>query len=81
MLYWSWAHATVAGLVKSDTHEEIRDSSCRRILIAQSLYAGRRGALLHQHASEHRGDRARAVELRDCAAAVATAEELKKFEP
>jgi uncharacterized membrane protein len=39
MLYWSWAYATAAGLVKSDTPEEIRSSICRRILIAQSLYA------------------------------------------
>jgi len=39
MLYWSWAYSTAAGLVKSDTHEEIRNSICRRILIAQSLYA------------------------------------------
>lgn len=44
MLYWSWAHATHAGLIKSDTTEEIRGSICRRILIAQSLYAA--GALL-----------------------------------
>lgn len=39
MLYWSWAHATRANLVKADTPEEIRNSICRRILIAQSLYA------------------------------------------
>jgi uncharacterized membrane protein len=39
MLYWSWVLATAAGLVKSDTPEEIRNSICRRILIAQSLYA------------------------------------------
>ncbi len=39
MLYWSWAHATAPNLIKSDTAEEIRNSICRRILIAQSLYA------------------------------------------
>lgn len=44
MLYWSWAHATHAGLIKPDTPDEVRGSICRRILIAQSLYAA--GALL-----------------------------------
>ncbi|MGD0733900.1 MAG: TMEM175 family protein [Terracidiphilus sp.] len=39
MLYWSWTHATHARLVKDDTPEEVRASICRRILIAQSLYA------------------------------------------
>jgi uncharacterized membrane protein len=39
MLYWSWAHATHANLVKPDTPDEVRGSICRRILIAQSLYA------------------------------------------
>ncbi len=39
MLYWSWAHATHTGLVKDDTPDEVRASICRRILIAQSLYA------------------------------------------
>ena len=39
MLYWSWAHATRAGLIKPDTPEEVRNSICRRIRIAQSLYA------------------------------------------
>jgi uncharacterized membrane protein len=39
MLYWSWAHATRADLIKPDTPPEIRNSICRRILIAQSLYA------------------------------------------
>lgn len=39
MLYWSWAHATRANLIKPDTPEEVRNSICRRILIAQSLYA------------------------------------------
>jgi uncharacterized membrane protein len=39
MLYWSWAHATHANLVKPDTPDEVRGSICRRILIAQALYA------------------------------------------
>jgi uncharacterized membrane protein len=39
MLYWSWAHATCHGLIKPDTPDEVRTSICRRILIAQSLYA------------------------------------------
>jgi uncharacterized membrane protein len=39
MLYWSWAYAMRADLVKPETNEEIRNSICRRILIAQSLYA------------------------------------------
>jgi uncharacterized membrane protein len=39
MLYWSWAHATHAGLIKADTPEEIRGSICRRVVVAQSLYA------------------------------------------
>ncbi|MGA8730597.1 MAG: TMEM175 family protein [Terracidiphilus sp.] len=39
MLYWSWAHATRAGLIKIDTPEEVRNSICRRIRIAQTLYA------------------------------------------
>jgi uncharacterized membrane protein len=44
MLYWSWAHATRANLLKSDISPAIVSSICRRILIAQSLYAA--GALL-----------------------------------
>ena len=44
MLYWSWAHATHLNLVKPDTPDEVRGSICRRIVIAQSLYAA--GALL-----------------------------------
>ncbi|MGA9063364.1 MAG: TMEM175 family protein [Terracidiphilus sp.] len=40
MLFWSWSYATHAKLVKSDTPEEVRGSICRRILIAQALYAG-----------------------------------------
>ncbi len=39
MLYWSWAHATHAQLIKADTPDEVRGSICRRIVIAQSLYA------------------------------------------
>jgi uncharacterized membrane protein len=39
MLYWSWAHATHHNLVKPDTPGEVRGSICRRIVIAQSLYA------------------------------------------
>jgi uncharacterized membrane protein len=39
MLYWSWAHATHANLIKQDTPAEIRDSICKRIRIAQTLYA------------------------------------------
>ena len=40
MLYWSWKHATHAGLIKADTPEEVRASICKRVFIAQSLYAG-----------------------------------------
>jgi uncharacterized membrane protein len=39
MLYWSWSYATHAGLIKADTPQEVRAGICRRILIAQSLYA------------------------------------------
>jgi uncharacterized membrane protein len=39
MLYWSWTHATHAELIKADTPAEVRGSICRRVLIAQSLYA------------------------------------------
>jgi len=39
MLYWSWAHAACHNLIKPDTPDEVRGSICRRILIAQSLYA------------------------------------------
>jgi uncharacterized membrane protein len=39
MLYWSWTHATHRDLIKADTPDEIRASICRRIVIAQSLYA------------------------------------------
>jgi uncharacterized membrane protein len=44
MLYWSWAYVTHHGLIKPDTPEEVRGSICRRIVIAQSMYAA--GALL-----------------------------------
>jgi uncharacterized membrane protein len=39
MLFWSWSFATRANLIKADTPEEVRGSICRRIAIAQSLYA------------------------------------------
>lgn len=44
MLYWSWTQATQAGLIKPDTPSDVHASICRRILIAQSLYAA--GAVL-----------------------------------
>ncbi|HVU45928.1 MAG TPA: TMEM175 family protein [Terracidiphilus sp.] len=44
MLFWSWTHATHKELIKADTPDEVRGSICRRILIAQSLYAA--GAVL-----------------------------------
>ena len=39
MLYWSWAYATHRELIKPDTPAAVSGSICRRILIAQSLYA------------------------------------------
>lgn len=39
ILYWSWKYATRNGLVKDDTAPEVRASICKRIVIAQSLYA------------------------------------------
>ena len=39
MLYWSWKHATRAGLIKEDTPDEVRASICKRVVTAQSLYA------------------------------------------
>jgi uncharacterized membrane protein len=39
VLYWGWKYASHAGLIKTDTPEEVRTSICRRITIAQSLYA------------------------------------------
>ena len=43
-LYFSWGYATKARLVRDDIQEEVPPAICRRILIAQSLYAF--GALL-----------------------------------
>jgi uncharacterized membrane protein len=40
MLFWSWSYATHRNLIKPDTPDEVRGSICRRIVIAQSLYAG-----------------------------------------
>jgi uncharacterized membrane protein len=39
MLYWGWMYAAREGFIKADTPKEIQLSICRRILIAQSLYA------------------------------------------
>ena len=39
MLYWSWSYATHNKLIKADTPEEIANSICGRIVMAQSLYA------------------------------------------
>ena len=39
MLYWSWSHVVRYGLVKDETPAEVRGAICRRVLIAQSLYA------------------------------------------
>jgi len=39
MLYWSWAYATHADIIKAGTPDEVRSSICRRVVIAQSLYA------------------------------------------
>ena len=39
MLYWSWKHATKVGLIKADTPYEVSASICRRVVIAQSIYA------------------------------------------
>jgi len=39
MLFWSWSYASRAGLVKHDTPAEVSGSICKRIVIAQSLYA------------------------------------------
>ena len=44
LLYLSWGRATHALLIKSDTPPKVPAAICRRILIAQSLYAF--GALL-----------------------------------
>ncbi|HKN21249.1 MAG TPA: TMEM175 family protein [Terracidiphilus sp.] len=39
MLFWSWSYATRANLVKADAPDEVKGSICKRIVIAQSLYA------------------------------------------
>lgn len=39
MLYWSWTHATHRSLIKEDIAAQVQGAICRRILIAQSLYA------------------------------------------
>ncbi len=39
MLYWSWKVATHEGLIKADTPDDVRASICKRVVIAQSLYA------------------------------------------
>ena len=44
LLYWSWSHVMRHDLVKPETASEVRGAICRRVLIAQSLYAV--GALL-----------------------------------
>jgi uncharacterized membrane protein len=44
ILYWSWTHASRHNLVKEDTPPQVQGAICRRILIAQGLYAI--GALL-----------------------------------
>lgn len=38
-LYASWKYAQRAGLIKPDTPESVKGSICKRIVIAQSLYA------------------------------------------
>jgi hypothetical protein len=39
MLYWSWKYATRNELIKDDTPLEVSASICKRVVIAQSLYA------------------------------------------
>jgi uncharacterized membrane protein len=39
MLYWSWKYAMSKKLIKDDTPYEVSASICRRVVIAQSLYA------------------------------------------
>jgi uncharacterized membrane protein len=39
LLYWTWSCAIKAALVKGDTPPEVVAAICRRILIAQALYA------------------------------------------
>jgi hypothetical protein len=40
MLHWSWSYATRAHLLADDLPPEIHPAVIRRIVIAQSLYAG-----------------------------------------
>ncbi len=44
LLYISWSYAMRHGLIREDTPAEVRAAICRRVVIAQSLYAT--GALL-----------------------------------
>jgi uncharacterized membrane protein len=39
LLYWTWSYAVKHQLIKEDTPVEVVDAICRRIIIAQSLYA------------------------------------------
>jgi uncharacterized membrane protein len=39
LLYWTWGHSVSANLLKDDTPPDVVAAICRRILIAQSLYA------------------------------------------
>lgn len=39
LLYGSWKYADRAGLIRDDTPQEVRAAICRRVVIAQSLYA------------------------------------------
>jgi uncharacterized membrane protein len=39
MLYWSWKYASHMDLIKQDTPPEVRASICKRVFIAQLLYA------------------------------------------
>jgi uncharacterized membrane protein len=39
ILYWSWKYVTRAGLIKDDTPYEVSASICKRVVVAQSLYA------------------------------------------
>ncbi|HEY7945617.1 MAG: hypothetical protein ACHP7M_10135 [Burkholderiales bacterium] len=39
LLSWTWGHATCAWLIKDDTPPDVVAAICRRIVIAQSLYA------------------------------------------
>jgi uncharacterized membrane protein len=39
MLYWSWKYVMRAGFLKDDTPYEVSASICKRVVVAQSLYA------------------------------------------